>query len=1082
MRYLILGATEARSPRGAPVPLGSGKRLRALLAALALHAPHAVSPDALIAEVWGGEGDEPPQDAPGALQALVSRLRRALGPRDADGGTDTIASGPAGYRLLTDTPDDVDLHLFERLVREGSAALDSGDPAGAAETLETALALWRGPALADLPDRGSAAARAEDLRLSATYRRIEACLALGRAAELLPQLRGLVAEHPLHEPFRAQLIRALHATGRPADALAAYEDTRLALAERLGTDPGPELRTLHAQLLAAGPATAPPTSATAPRTGNLRARLTSFVGREAELGTLRASLTDGTHRLVTLTGPGGSGKTRLSQEAAAAVTGSSAFPDGVWLAEFAPLDRAAAVPDAVLSAIGRRDTAVLAAAREVRSAGQEADPAARLLEHCAQRRMLLVLDNCEHVIDAAATLTDQLLAACPGVTVLATSREPLGLPGETVRPVEPLPLPTAHRLFVERAAAVRPGFDADRDHTEAVDEICRRLDGLPLAIELAAARLRVLTPRQIADRLDDRFRLLTGGSRTALPRQQTLRAVVDWSWDLLGGAERTALRRLSVFAGGCTLQAAEAVCGEDALELVGQLVDKSLVVVDHGAEEVRYRLLETIHEYAAERAADDPADLAEAGRRHTAYFADFARTADSCLRGPDQLVWAARVEADLDNVRAVLRRTIDAGEEDEAIALALAMGWFWWLRNFRDEAREWLDRLIALSGLPDDPGAPGFWPRMNLRLLHLFVISDTMPREEMQSPQMLALASRVIEVYSVPSPHSTRFPGILWPFSDFVVGRHEAIRGHADAMVAACRTYGGEWELAAALMFRTHITIDLPGGLPRAAADWPELLELSERLGDRWMRAQVCEAGAEMALAYGDYAAARADLEEALRLGGELGAHVEGIFVRARLGELAHREGDDDAAEKLLRQAAEETEQYGVWDARAYIRALLATILLRRGELREARRLAELAHGEGRMGTPPPDFELLVASLSARIAAAEGDRAGALAGFAVALRAGLDGFCAEPRLAAAVEYAAEVLVALGDPVRAARLHGAADGLRAGLPRPVPEEEGMRAAEARARVALGDGPYERARAAGRELGGEGAHALLAEATA
>ncbi|MFF3949839.1 ATP-binding protein [Streptomyces sp. NPDC001902] len=1081
MRYLILGATEARSPTGAPVPLGSGKRLRALLAALALHAPHAVSPDALIAEVWGGEGDEPPQDAPGALQALVSRLRRALGSQD-----NTIASGPAGYRLVTATPDDVDLHLFERLAREGSAALDAGDPDAAAETLEAALALWRGPALADLPDRGSAAARAEDLRLTATYHRIEACLVLGRAGELLPQLRGLVAEHPLHEPFRAQLIRALRATGRSADALAAYEDTRLALADRLGTDPGAELKTLHAQLLSAEPQppapTATPAPAVPPRTGNLRARLTSFVGREAELGVLRASLTDGRHRLVTLTGPGGSGKTRLSQEAAAAVAGASAYPDGVWLAEFAPLDRPAAVPDAVLSAIGRRDTAVLAAAREVRSAGQEADPAARLLEHCAQRRMLLVLDNCEHVIDAAAALTDQLLAACPGVTVLATSREPLGLQGETVRPVEPLPLPTAHRLFVERAAAVRPGFDADLDHTAAVDEICRRLDGLPLAIELAAARLRVLTPRQIAARLDDRFRLLTGGSRTALPRQQTLRAVVDWSWDLLGEAERTTLRRLSVFAGGCTLQAAEAVCGEEALELVGQLVDKSLVVVDHGAEEVRYRLLETIHEYAVERAAGDPADLAEAARRHTAYFADFARTADSGLRGPEQLVWAARVEADLDNVRAVLRRTIDAGDEAEGIELALAMGWFWWLRNFRDEAREWLVRLIGLAELPDDPGAPGFWSRMNLRLLHLFVVSDTIPREEMQSREMLALASRIVEVYSVPGPHSARFPGMLWPFCDYVVGRHEAIRGHADTMVATCRAYGGAWELAAALMFRTHITIDLPGGLPRADADWPELLELSERLGDRWMRAQVCEAGAEMALAYGDYAAARADLEEALRLGGELGAHVEGIFVRSRMGEVAHRQGDDARAEELLRQAAEEAEQYGVWDARAYIRALLATIVLRRGELREARELVDLAHSEGRLGTPPPDFELLVASLSARVAAAEGDTAGALAGLAEALRAGLDGFCAEPRLAAVAEYAAEVLVALGDPVRAARLHGAADGLRADLPRPVPEEEGVRAAEAAARAALGDEPYERARTAGHGLGGEGAHALLAEVIA
>ncbi|MFD3457709.1 BTAD domain-containing putative transcriptional regulator [Streptomyces sp. NPDC058691] len=1080
MRYLILGVTEARSASGAPVPLGSGKRLRALLAALALRAPHPVSPEALIAEVWGGEGDDPPQDAAGALQALVSRLRRAL----AD-GKEAIASGPGGYRLVIGSPDDVDLGVFERLAREGAAALAAGDAEGAADILGRALALWRGPALADLPDRGAAAPRLEALRLAAAYHRIEACLALGRAAEVLPQVRGLVAEHPLHEPFRAQWIRALRATGRSADALGAYEESRRTLADRLGTDPGPELRALHTQLLTAqepspAPAAAPPPPPPT-RAGNLRTRLTSFVGRQTELAALRRSLVDGRRRLVTLTGPGGSGKTRLSQEAAQAEEAAAAYPDGVWLAELAPLDHPAAVPDAVLSAVGHRDTAVLAAAREVRGAA-EADPTARLLEFCAQRRLLLILDNCEHVVDAAAALTDRLLAACPGVTVLATSREPLGLPGEAVRPVEPLPLPTARRLFVERAAAVRPGFDASRDHADAVDEICRRLDGLPLAIELAAARLRVLSPRQIADRLDDRFRLLTGGSRTALPRQQTLRAVVDWSWDLLSGAERTALRRLSVFAGGCTLQAAEAVCGEDALDLIGQLADKSLIVVEHGADEVRYRLLETIHEYAAERAAADPDDRAATAARHTAYWLEFARAADLGMRGPDQLVWASRVEADLDNIRTALDHTIEAGEYDDAIALALHMGWFWWLRNYRDEAATWIGRLMELTDLPGDRDDPDFWPRMNLRLLHLFVVSDTVSREEIQGPAMLDLASRVIAAYEEPSPHSARFPGILWPFANYIVGRHDRLREHADAMVESCRRYGGDWELAAALMFRTHITIDLPGGLPRADEDWPELLELSERIDDRWMRAQVCEAGAEMALAYGDYAAAQADLDEALRYGSELGARVEGIFVRSRMGELAYRAGDDERAEKLLIQAAEEAEQYGVWDARAYIRALLAQILLRRGDVPGARELSELIRGEGNLGTPPPDFELLRESLSARVLAAEGDPAGALAGLATALRAGVGGYCAEIRLAAVVEYGAEVLLTLGDPARAALLHGAADGLRAGLPRPVPEEEGIRAAEAAARAALGGTAYETARARGHELGATGAYDVMAEAIA
>ncbi|MFE2678079.1 AfsR family transcriptional regulator, partial [Streptomyces hygroscopicus] len=295
---------------------------------------------------------------------------------------------------------------------------------------------------------------------------------------------------------------------------------------------------------------------------NLRARLTSFVGRQTEIGDILRDL-DGA-RLVTLTGPGGSGKTRLSEEAAATVTAD--YPDGVWVAELAALDQPSAVPGAVLSAVGRRATTLLASGLESRTTtGADGnDPTNLLVEYCADRRLLLLLDNCEHVIDTAARLTETLLEHCPGVTVLATSREPLGVPGEIVRPVEPLPPAPAHQLFAERAATVRPGFDpaADPDTSAAVAEICHRLDGLPLAIELAAARLRLLTPRQIADRLDDRFRLLTSGSRTALPRQQTLRAVVDWSWCLLDERERAVLRRASVFSGGWTLSAAEAVCAD----------------------------------------------------------------------------------------------------------------------------------------------------------------------------------------------------------------------------------------------------------------------------------------------------------------------------------------------------------------------------------------------------------------------------------------------------------------------------------------------------------------------------------------
>ncbi|WP_030768738.1 AfsR/SARP family transcriptional regulator, partial [Streptomyces sp. NRRL S-575] len=525
MLYLILGVTEARDETGAPLPVG-GARLRALLAALALRAGRPASVAELVDDVWG---DDPPHDAPAALQALVARLRRALGGRDA------VLSAPTGGYLLSVARDEIDLHRFDRLAVQGAQELVT-DPAAASRTLRTALALWRGPAFADLPEpaRAAHAAVAEARRSGALRQRIEADLRCGATAPaaLLPEIEMLVQESPYDETLRAQQLRALRAAGRPAEALAAYEHTRRALAEGLGTDPGPELAALHAELLRPHPlprqprpelsgttdadgangttdfngtngtpqAPQAPETPEAPR-GNLRPRLTSFVGREPELAALRGDLTR--LRLITLTGPGGSGKTRLAEHAAAA------HPEAGWIVELARLEQPGAVPGAVLSALGLRESSLVARETPTPAA---ADPTTRLVEHCAHRRLLLVLDNCEHVIGAAAELAERLLTHCPGVRILATSREPLGVPGETVRPVEPLPPDPAHQLFADRGASARPGF-SPTDDPAAVAEICARLDGLPLAIELAAARLRLLTPRQIADRLDDRFRLLTGGAR-----------------------------------------------------------------------------------------------------------------------------------------------------------------------------------------------------------------------------------------------------------------------------------------------------------------------------------------------------------------------------------------------------------------------------------------------------------------------------------------------------------------------------------------------------------------------------------------
>ncbi|CUW31341.1 ATP-binding protein [Streptomyces reticuli] len=563
MRFGILGPVEIHTDDGTPLDPG-GPRPRALLTLLLLDAGRPVSVRRLLDGLYGAE---PPAGAVAALQSQISRLRRRLAPHT---GIDAV---PAGYTLAVD-PDAVDAHRFARLAAEGRTALAAGDHPRAAALLRDALALWRGPALPDLPDAHADRARLEELRRAAVPDRIEAELGSGRGPELVAELRALLRRHPLDERLYGQLMRALHAAGRPAEALAVYEEARRTLAGELGADPSPELSALHLHLLRDG--------AGAPARPRLPAQLTRFVGREAELSRIDRALADS--RLVTLTGPGGVGKTRLALEAARTRAGT---PPDVCLVELAPLADGARIPYAVLAALGVRDG--------FRSPATDALD--RLLAVLADREVLVVLDNCEHLVDAAARTVALLLGACPGVRVLATSRESLGITGELLVPVPPLPEEPAVRLLRDRARAVRPDFD---DHAR-VPEICRALDGLPLAIELAAARLRTLSVEELADRLHDRFRVLARGDRAKAPRHRTLRAVVEWSWELLDAEERDLASRLTVFAGGATLDAVAAVCGvpypEDPL---ASLVEKSFLEVSDG----RYRMLETIRTFAAESLTD----------------------------------------------------------------------------------------------------------------------------------------------------------------------------------------------------------------------------------------------------------------------------------------------------------------------------------------------------------------------------------------------------------------------------------------------------------------------------------------------
>ncbi|MET9395320.1 BTAD domain-containing putative transcriptional regulator [Streptomyces sp. NPDC006624] len=732
--FRVLGPLEVLRD-GRPVRIDAAK-VRLLLAALLAEANQVVTVETLVHRLWG---EDPPGRARNTLQNYVLRLRRALG--SPPGGA-PVLTRPHGY-LIETAPDALDLHRFTALVRQGRTALAEGSAARAAPLLRDALRLWRGDPLSDLPAHllQGVVATLNEQRLDALESRIDADLALGRAADVLPELRGLIAEFPLREHFWAQRMLALAHCGRQGEALESYREVTALLADELGVAPGAGLRQVHQRLLAAAPEltevrdvrTASPS-----RDGELPVEMTTFVGREAQLARVRNLL--GTARLVTLTGVGGVGKTRLALRAAAEA--APLFADGVRLADLAPLSDADLLDRAVAEALGLRD--------------QSARPAAdALVGHLRDRRLLLVLDNCEHLVDHVAALVLRLARAAPGLRVLATSRQRLGVPGEHVLTVPSLTLPAtgartggtspppeagagepgagqavagavvaaeaddpllryeAVRLLVDRAAGSAPAFRLTARNREAVAQLCLRLDGIPLAIELAAVRLSAMTAEEILERLDDRFRLLSVPQpRTSARYRHTLRGVVDWSYDLCTEGERLLWNRLSVFCGGFDLEAAETVCAgegvarEEVLDLLAGLVDKSIVAVNSGGARARYSLLETIRQYGAQRLREE-GGTTRLRVRHCAFYRRTAVEAGRTWCGPREVDWLVRLRTELPNLRAALdycaSRPGLAGAGLE-IAVNLARTRCWFFSSTLGEGRHWLERLLATG--PDGTPAP----------------------------------------------------------------------------------------------------------------------------------------------------------------------------------------------------------------------------------------------------------------------------------------------------------------------------------------------------------------------------------------
>ena len=1048
LRVVLLGGF--RVSRGAadrPVP---GARLRGLAVRLALAGGRPVPPGVLAGAIWA---EEPPADPAHALQALVSRLRRTLGAATA------VVPAAGGYRLEV-AADDVDALRFERLAAAGRDRLRAGDPAGAAAALGEAVTLWGDrpgaePAVVAAVAPG-AATRLAHTSVEAVADLAAAELALGRAEAAATRLTALLAEHPVHERAAALLMDALAAQGRQADALARYEQTRRALADVLGADPGSALHERHLRLLRAAPAaeagpgptdslaapTDPPTPTglatpigLAPPIGRLApvglpAPLTSFLGRDDDLARVGARLATG--RLVTVLGPGGAGKTRLAVEAAR--RHRHEYRDGAWLIDLAPVTEPAKVGAAVLAGAGLRGDA--------KSAGRaELDV---LADQLGARETLLLVDNCEHLIDAVAHLVAALLPRCPGLRILATSREPLAVDGEALVPLGPLPLPevdddvaqarqaAAVRLFVERAAAVRPGFDLDEATLPGIRQVVRSLDGMPLALELAAARLRTMSLDELAAGLSDRFRLLTTGNRTALPRHRTLRAVIAWSWDLLSAAERTVAERISILPGGVTPASATAVCAgtavppEEIPALLAALVDRSLLQL--APDPGRYRMLETLREYGISTGdADTARDLA------AGYFAGLIGRCARELHGPGQPAALRLIAADYDNALAALRHFRDPGA---ALRLALNLAWYWQMVGRQADAAYWLGRALDVPG-----GRPS-------------VERDCAEAIARPGP---AVAERLAAAPALPGPWAA-LAAVTLAFG----GEEQA------ALTVLDRLAGGD-EAGVARLFRAEVA-ENAGELDRMRPDVAAALDIFRAAGDRWGLATALPLRAQLRQYDGDLEGALADLREARSLAGEFGSLslADEVFGELRWIDLHLRRDDTEAAIAAIGSARAKALRAASTAMPALVDAREADLRVRIGDLDRARELLDDAErGLAGAATFPGDHvRALIGSVRAALCLRRGDPAGAgrmlTRAYAAALATG-----DRPILALVAADAATLAGARGRHREAAVLLGAAARLRGAHDR---TDRRIREVTERGRGAIGPAAFAAAYGRGWELDG------------
>ncbi|MDO0939015.1 BTAD domain-containing putative transcriptional regulator [Streptomyces sp. DG2A-72] len=1064
MRFGVLGPLAIWSADGELVGVPEAK-VRSLLAALLTAQGQVVSADRLVDELWG---DAPPANAAGALQTLVSRLRKVL---TRAGGPGLLAYQAPGY-VLEVADDAVDAGRFTALTARARTA---ADPRERAELLTEALGLWRGPAFAGFQDEQfarEALTRLEEQRLLALEEQAEARLELGEHSLLAPELGELTRRHPLRERLRGAHMRALYGAGRASEALDSYQDLRRRLDEDLGLEPGPELAALQQEILQQDPALRAvhaPSATPRPRT-NLPTPVTDLIGRSDSVDAVRDLVESG--RLVTLTGPGGVGKTRLAVEVATRLSESEAYADGVWLVELASQAFSAESG----AAAGDDLAEVVAATLGVRDdtgpgplpSGLPRTLLDRLTDALRGRRLLLVLDNCEHVIEAAAGLAQALLRGAPGVRVLATSQEPLDIAGEQLWPVRPLDLPEAStdpavlrrssavRMFLDRAAATSPGFELTDDNARAVASICRRLDGIPLALELASTRVRVLGVRELAKRLDDRFKLLTGGHRGAPARQQTLRAMIDWSWELLTAAEQSVLRRLAIHSDGCTLDAAEAVCAGDGvkpaevLDLLTRLVDRSLVLASHEADGPRYRLLESVSAYCLERLR--ATEYERVRRIHAHYYAAFAARADSLLRGGDQRQWLRRLDAESANIRGALDAAAAEGDAGLMRGLAHAMVWYWFLRGRLTEAKRQLTVALGLPGEaePTAEGDPGravtaAW-RAGVGLL------SGAPDGSVRR------SAAVLELYEdIRDPHERTRAGwflgfAVTRFGDFAVGEELVNR-----VLAESRALGDRWGIAAGLSTRGMQTY-VCGNLTASRSDGEESLALFHEAGDGWGRLQAMAVLGRLAEIEGDYREAARLHERGLRVAEDLGLWTDASMRWSDLGRIALLTGEYARADEFHERGRRLAVEQGDKPAEEFAELGLALGARRQGRLDAAESYLRTWLAWNRQFDAEYGAALILAELGF-VAELRGDAVAALSLHLEGLAAARD--TGDPRaVALAAEGLAGARALAGHAGQAARLLGAAAAARAsvGAPLPAGERGDVDRVTAAVRAVLGEADF------------------------